>query len=87
MNKNKIAIVGLGYVGLPLAVEFGKKFNTIGFDINESRIKDLKDFKDSTLEVSKKEIIESQNLSFTTDIKDLKSCNIYIVTVPTPIDS
>ena len=86
MNKNKIAIVGLGYVGLPLAVEFGKKFNTIGFDINESRIKDLKDFKDSTLEVSKKEIIESQNLSFTTNIQDLKSCNIYIVTVPTPID-
>jgi len=82
----KIAIIGLGYVGLPLAIEFGKKFPTIGFDINTSRINDLKAGKDRTLEVNSEEITEAERLSFTDDSSTLNQCNIYIVTVPTPID-
>jgi UDP-N-acetyl-D-glucosamine/UDP-N-acetyl-D-galactosamine dehydrogenase len=85
--KNKIAIIGLGYVGLPLAVEFGKKFETIGFDINGPRIAALISGHDSTLEVDEAELKQATQLSYTTDIEQLKSCNIYIVTVPTPIDS
>jgi len=81
-----IAVIGLGYVGLPLAVEFGKKFPTIGFDINVSRINDLKLGKDKTLEVRASDISEAEYLSFTVDAEDLDKCNIYIVTVPTPID-
>jgi len=81
-----IAIIGLGYVGLPLAVEFGKKFQAIGFDINTSRIADLKKGKDRTLETTAEEILEAENLIFTCDSSMLSSCNIYIVTVPTPID-
>ncbi|HIF36040.1 MAG TPA: Vi polysaccharide biosynthesis UDP-N-acetylglucosamine C-6 dehydrogenase TviB, partial [Candidatus Thioglobus sp.] len=81
-----MAIIGLGYVGLPLAVEFGKKFDTIGFDINESRIQELKQGKDATLEVDSKELKQATQLSYTTNINDIKDCNIYIVTVPTPID-
>ena len=84
--KYKIAVIGLGYVGLPLAVEFGKKFPTIGFDINVSRINDLKLGKDKTLEVRASDISEAEYLSFTVDAEDLDKCNIYIVTVPTPID-
>ena len=83
----KIAIMGLGYVGLPLAVAFSKKYKVLGFDINKSRIKELKDGVDSTLEVDNK-ILSSlkRNLKFTTDIKKAKNYNIYIVTVPTPIN-
>ena len=83
---DRIAIVGLGYVGLPLAVEFGKKIETIGFDINSSRVEELKQGKDSTLEVKPEELIEAKKLSYTTSPDKIRSCNIYIVTVPTPID-
>jgi len=84
--KDKIALIGLGYVGLPLAVEFGKKIETIGFDINESRVKDLKEGKDSTLEVESEELKQARKLNFTTNPEELRDCNIYIITVPTPID-
>jgi len=82
----KLAIIGLGYVGLPLAVEFGKKRSVVGFDINATRINDLKAGKDVTLETSHEEIIKAKHLSFTQNIEDLKACNVFIVTVPTPID-
>ena len=85
--KNKIAIIGLGYVGLPLAVEFGKKYPTTGFDINGPRIAALISGHDSTLEVDEAELKQATQLNYTTDIEQLTSCNIYIVTVPTPIDS
>ncbi len=83
----KIAIIGLGYVGLPLAVEFGKQFSTIGYDINTTRISDLQVGKDATLETSTEEMAEAHLLSFTDEPSQLAMCNIYIVTVPTPIDS
>jgi len=83
---NKIEIIGLGYVGLPLAVEFGKKFETLGFDIASWRIKELESGYDRTLEVDKNNLQSASKLSFTTDIDQLKSFNFYIVTVPTPID-
>jgi len=86
INKAKIAIIGLGYVGLPLAVEFGKKYQTIGFDINTSRIAELSGGHDSTLEVSDEELTKLRNLSFTNDEEALKNSNVFIVTVPTPID-
>ena len=86
MKNIKIAILGLGYVGLPLAIEFGKVFKTIGFDINEPRIKELLAGKDSTLEVTSQELQESKMLSYTSDPRDIQSCNIFIITVPTPID-
>ena len=82
----KLAIVGLGYVGLPLAVEFGNFFEVIGFDINTKRIQELKNGKDKTLEVEPGEIAQAKNLSFTSNPEDISSFNIYIVTVPTPID-
>lgn len=85
-SKYNIAIIGLGYVGLPLAVEFGKKFQTIGFDINDRRIEELKKGKDSTLEVNTENLLSSKQLSFTKNLKDIESCNFFIVTVPTPID-
>lgn len=85
-NSKMLAVIGLGYVGLPLAVEFSKKFKTIGFDINVSRIEALKSGVDSTLEVSKEELELARQLQFSSDIADLESCNVYIVTVPTPID-
>lgn len=84
--KNKIALIGLGYVGLPLAVEFGKKFETIGFDINHARVQELKEGKDSTLEVETDELQQATLLSYTTSSDEIQDCNIYIVTVPTPID-
>ena len=87
MINKKIALIGLGYVGLPLAVEFGKKREVIGFDINKNRIDLLKKNIDPTLEISKKEFIEATHLNFTSNPKDLKDCNIFIVTVPTPIDN
>ena len=82
----KIAIVGLGYIGLPLAVEFGKKIRTIGFDINNKRILELNEGRDNTLEVEQQELNEAIKLIFTNDPKDIRDCNIYIITVPTPID-
>ena len=87
MITKKIALIGLGYVGLPLAVEFGKKREVIRFDINKNRIDLLKKNIDPTLEISKKEFIEATHLNFTSNSKDLKDCNIFIVTVPTPIDN
>ena len=86
INTTEIAVIGLGYVGLPLAVEFGKKFKTIGFDINQSRVAELCDGIDSTLECSSKELKEALTLTYSTTIEDLKKCNVYIVTVPTPIN-
>ena len=89
MNKEivgKIAIIGLGYVGLPLAVEFGKKIETIGFDINESRIKELNSGVDSTLEATPEELQQATKLTCTSNPEEMRDCNIYIVTVPTPID-
>jgi len=83
---DKIAIIGLGYVGLPLAVEFGKKTEVVGFDINKPRISELQSGKDSTLEVSEDELKEATKLSYTANPEDVRDCNIYIVTVPTPID-
>jgi UDP-N-acetyl-D-galactosamine dehydrogenase len=83
----KLCIIGLGYVGLPLAVEFSKKRNVIGFDISSKRIKELKTFNDNTLEVSAKELRLAKNLTLTDQISDIKNSNCYIVTVPTPINS
>ncbi len=85
-NNKKIALIGLGYVGLPLAVEFGKKREVIGFDINQSRINELKDGHDSTLETTEQELKSAIHLSYTTSLDDIKDCSIYIITVPTPID-
>ena len=87
-NKTVVlGIIGLGYVGLPLAVEFGKKYKVIGFDINEKRIKELKDGIDKTLEVNKEELSEAKNLSFSNKLDELKKADVFIVTVPTPVDS
>lgn len=86
LENVKIAVIGQGYVGLPLAVEFGKKYSTVGFDINESRISELKNGKDSTLEVEPSELISSTHLTFSSNSDDIADANIYIVTVPTPID-
>ena len=86
INNIKIAIIGLGYVGLPLAVEFGKKHPVIGFDINQKRINELKSGTDHTLEVNDEDLASAKQLQFTSDINELCECNFYIVTVPTPID-
>ena len=81
-----LALIGLGYVGLPLAVEFSKKYKVIGFDINDRRIDELKKCKDRTLEVSSEELAEAKHLSFTNKLEDLKRADVFIVTVPTPVD-
>jgi UDP-N-acetyl-D-galactosamine dehydrogenase len=86
LTNNKIALIGLGYVGLPLAVEFGKKYLTVGFDVNETRLDQLRDGVDTTLELNKQELSASVNLSFTSSLADIADSNIYIVTVPTPIN-
>ncbi|MCC3861710.1 Vi polysaccharide biosynthesis UDP-N-acetylglucosamine C-6 dehydrogenase TviB [Pseudemcibacter aquimaris] len=86
LENTKIAVIGLGYVGLPLAVEFGKKRETLGFEINQSRVDELIGGEDSTLECSSDELTEATYLKYTTDIEKLKNCNVYIVTVPTPIN-
>jgi len=86
MKNKKIALIGLGYVGLPLAVEFGKKRTVIGFDINQSRINDLKNGLDSTLETTSEELKDAVHLSYTTNLDDVKDCEVFIITVPTPID-
>lgn len=82
----KLAVIGLGYVGLPLAVEFGKKRPVVGFDIHQGRIEALKQGHDSTLEVDDEELASAKHLSYSHNIDDLKACNVFIVTVPTPID-
>ncbi|KAB1852771.1 Vi polysaccharide biosynthesis UDP-N-acetylglucosamine C-6 dehydrogenase TviB [Acinetobacter tandoii] len=86
LSDLKIAIIGLGYVGLPLAVEFGKKYPVIGFDINQHRIDELRSGQDHTLEVSTEELQNSEQLDFSADLDDLKKSNFFIVTVPTPVD-
>jgi len=89
MNDNaklKLAIVGLGYVGLPLAVEFGKRRPVVGFDINAKRVAELRSGKDHTLETEPEELRDAKHLTFSTDPEELRKCNVFIVTVPTPID-
>ncbi len=86
LENVKLGIIGLGYVGLPLAVEFGKKYPTLGFDINTKRVGELKQGHDFTLEVSSEELADSEFISYSAEVDDLKGCNVYIVTVPTPID-
>ena len=86
LEKVRIGVIGLGYVGLPLAVEFGKKFPTVGLDINEARVAELKSGKDSSLEVEPEELVAVPHLSYTSSLDDIRDCNIYIVTVPTPIN-
>ena len=89
MKTYKIAVIGLGYVGLPLAVAFGEKYETIGFDIAQSRIDELNKGHDRTLEIDDEQLlkaIKDNHLSFTSKLEDISTCNIYIVTVPTPID-
>jgi UDP-N-acetyl-D-glucosamine/UDP-N-acetyl-D-galactosamine dehydrogenase len=86
LRNLKVGVVGLGYVGLPLAVEFGKRFQTVGFDIKQDRVDELRRGVDSTLEVYAKELAEADKLTYTTNLADLKPCRVFIVTVPTPID-
>jgi UDP-N-acetyl-D-galactosamine dehydrogenase len=87
LEEARIAIVGLGYVGLPLAVEFGKHYATTGFDINAARVDALRAGHDATLEVESEELAAATHLRFSAQLDDLRECNVYIVTVPTPIDS
>jgi UDP-N-acetyl-D-galactosamine dehydrogenase len=87
LRNCRIAIIGLGYVGLPLAVEFGKHFHTVGFDIKAQRIAELRAGKDSTLEATRAELKSATRLKFTSRISDLKRCRVFLVTVPTPIDN
>jgi UDP-N-acetyl-D-galactosamine dehydrogenase len=87
LRKLQVGVIGLGYVGLPLAAEFGKRYSTFGFDINPARIAELRRGKDSTLEVTSSELRDAQRLSFTTRIEDLKPCRVFVITVPTPIDA
>ena len=86
LRNLKIGVIGLGYVGLPLAVEFGKRFNTVGFDIKAARVEELARGHDSTLEVDEAELKRATRLGYTTSLKDLAACRVFIVTVPTPID-
>ncbi len=86
LATTRLGIVGLGYVGLPLAVEFGKQFPTLGLDINEGRIRELQAGTDSTLEVAPEELRRAEHLRYTHRVEDLAGCNVYIVTVPTPVD-
>ena len=86
LRKCRIAVVGLGYVGLPLAVEFGRRFDTTGFDVKAERVAALRKGRDSTLEVSRAELAAAKRLRFTTGLSELRRCRVFIVTVPTPID-
>ena len=86
-NDTRIAVIGLGYVGLPLAVEFGKQYDTIGYDIRASRIEELREGRDSTLEVDAEALATAGRLTFESRLDRIADCNVYIVTVPTPIDS
>ncbi len=85
INKLRIGVIGLGYVGLPLAVEFGKQYPTVGFDVKAARVAELEAGVDSTLEATAEELEEAKHLSFTTDAAKIADCNFYVVTVPTPI--
>jgi UDP-N-acetyl-D-glucosamine/UDP-N-acetyl-D-galactosamine dehydrogenase len=85
-DQISIAVIGLGYVGLPLAATFGRRFKTVGFDINAKRVAELRQRHDHTLEVSEEELREATDLSFASDPEELKGCNVFIITVPTPID-
>ena len=85
LEKISIAVIGQGYVGLPLAIEFGKKYSTLGFDINKARIDELKRGIDRTNEATTEQLRSANLLAFSTNINDIKESNIYIVTVPTPI--
>ena len=85
IDKLRIGVIGLGYVGLPLAVEFGRRFPTVGFDIDNGRIEELKGGSDSTLEVTPEEMAAAKHLSYTNKVSALGDCNFYVVTVPTPI--
>lgn len=85
-DSKRIAVIGLGYVGLPLAVEFGKKRSVIGFDINQGRIQELKSGVDNTLEVSPEDLRAAKHLEYSSTLEELKNCDVFIVTVPTPID-
>ena len=87
LRNCRIGVIGLGYVGLPLAVEFGKNYDTTGFDIREARIAELKRGRDHTRETEPKELRAAKRLRFTADLKDLKRCQVFLVTVPTPIDA
>lgn len=86
LSEIKLSVIGLGYVGLPLAVEFGKQRETVGFDLNEERVKELKEGYDATFESSSKELMKAQKLLFSSNLRDIEKSNVYIVTVPTPID-
>ena len=86
LDKVKIAVIGQGYVGLPLAIEFGKKYPTLGFDINETRIDELKKGFDHTNEATPEQLRSANQLTYSANVNDIKESNIYIVTVPTPID-
>ena len=86
LSEIKLSVIGLGYVGLPLAVEFGKQRETVGFDINEERVKELKEGYDATFESSSEELMKAQKLLFSSNLIDIEKSNVYIVTVPTPID-
>ena len=86
VDSAKVAVIGLGYVGLPLAVEFGKGRSVLGFDVDERRIELLRQGHDVTLEVSRKELSEAVGLRYSSTMADLDACNVYVVTVPTPID-
>jgi len=87
IDDTKIAVLGLGYVGLPLAIEFSKVKNVIGFDINSNRVEELREGRDSTLEVASSSLLDHDSLTFTDQIEDLRDCNVFIITVPTPVDS
>lgn len=86
LDKTRIGIIGLGYVGLPLAVEFGKKWPTLGFDIDSKRIEELREGRDHTLEVDEEELRSVPHLRFSTVLDELRECNVYVITVPTPVD-
>ena len=87
LDDAKIAVIGLGYVGLPLAVEFGKVRSVVGFDVNQSRLNELRAGVDSTKETNREELAAAKNLTFTSNASDLAGCNFYIVTVPTPVNA
>lgn len=86
LNETRLAVVGLGYVGLPLAVEFGRRFSTVGFDINSRRIAELREGRDTTREVDSEAIRAAEQLRFTDEAEDTSDCNVYVITVPTPLD-
>ncbi|HZW60170.1 MAG TPA: Vi polysaccharide biosynthesis UDP-N-acetylglucosamine C-6 dehydrogenase TviB, partial [Woeseiaceae bacterium] len=87
LEKIRIGVVGLGYVGLPLAVEFGRKYPTVGFDVKPERIAELRNGRDSTREVSSEELATATRLECTHDLEKLRDCNFHIVTVPTPVSA